>query len=249
MNLSLFDFIENLKIKKSKGSKKLILLLIVYFLINNCNFSGNNSIPSNENNNPKEISAINIPELLNALLIADNKLSPVLNYSDNGEKVYIYKKFPGEKDLTIKEIELWVESGSDYFKKNRINIQILLNYLNNLKVNNSIVNIDNGAWGLWIPEKNQIFLDKKLINMGSRVFLDVLRHESIHVAQSCFGGVRSNYPKRIGLPLEFNKEINMNLSHKFYSKNSREEIYIEREAFTYSKVDGAATKLLKKFCF
>ena len=53
--------------------------------------------------------------------------------------------------------------------------------------------------------------------------------------------------KRIGLPLEFSKNINLNL-HNFYSQNPEELINIEREAFTYSKIDGAAIKLLNKFC-
>ena len=84
--------------------------------------------------------------------------------------------------------------------------------------------------------------------MGSPTFLDVLSHEIIHVAQSCSTSSRKNFPKRIGLPLEFSKEINLNLSHNVYSRNSKEVMYIEREAFTYSKVDGAAIKLLNKFC-
>ena len=84
--------------------------------------------------------------------------------------------------------------------------------------------------------------------MGSPTFLDVLRHESIHVAQSCFSNSKNNFPKRIGLPLEFSKEINLNLSHNVYSQNSKEVMYIEREAFSYSKIDGAAIKLLNKFC-
>ena len=33
------------------------------------------------------------------------------------------------------------------------------------------------------------------------------------------------------------------------ANNSEEAILMEREAFTYSKVEGAAIKLLDKFCF
>lgn len=248
MNL-LFDCFKNLKIKLSKSSNKYILLLLLNFLINSCNFSVINSTPSNENNNAKKISKINISELLRALVIADSRLTPVLEYSDIGKYVYRYKKFPGDIELTIDEIEEWYKLGSDFFIRDRRNIQTLLNHLNNIKVNNSIINLDNDALGLWIPRENQILLNEKLINKGSRLFLDVLRHESIHVAQSCFSGSRNNYPKRIGLPLEFTREINTNLAHKLYSNNSKEGILMEREAFTYSKVDGAAIKLLKKFCF
>ena len=102
--------------------------------------------------------------------------------------------------------------------------------------------------GTWTSSKNQILINNKTVKRGSRIFLEVLRHESIHVAQSCYHGSKNSYPKRIGLPLEFSKDLEMNLSHKLYSKNSAEGIALEREAFTYSKVDGAALKLLDQFC-
>ena len=121
-------------------------------------------------------------------------------------------------------------------------------FFNELKINSRLDQIDNGALGLWIPSKDLIIIDYKVIDMGSPIFLDILRHEVIHVAQSCFGGSRKTFPKRIGLPLEFSRDINLNLSHKVYSTNSEEVIYIEREAFSYSKIDGAAMKLLNKFC-
>ena len=85
--------------------------------------------------------------------------------------------------------------------------------------------------------------------MGSPTFLDILRHETIHIAQSCFNNSKNSHPKRIGLPLEFSKNINLYLTHQVYSNNSEELMYLEREAFTYSKVDGAAEKLINKFCF
>ena len=84
--------------------------------------------------------------------------------------------------------------------------------------------------------------------MGSPTFLDVLSHEAIHVAQSCFSGSRKNFPERIGLPLEYSKESNLNLSHNLYSNKPEEIMNLEREAFTYSKVEGVAIKLLNNFC-
>ena len=84
--------------------------------------------------------------------------------------------------------------------------------------------------------------------MGSKTFLEVLRHEVIHVAQSCFSGSRLKTPQRIGLPLEYSKNLNINLDHNMYSKKSDEVINLEREAFTYSKEKGVAIKLLNDFC-
>ena len=43
-------------------------------------------------------------------------------------------------------------------------------------------------------------------------------------------------------------ELNLNLSHNFYSKKSEEVINMEREAFTYAKEEGVAIRLLNEFC-
>ena len=84
--------------------------------------------------------------------------------------------------------------------------------------------------------------------MGSSTFLEVLSHEAIHVAQSCLSGFRNNFPERIGLPLEFSKELNFNLSHNLYGNKSQEVMNLEREAFTYLKIEEAAIRLLNNFC-
>ena len=64
---------------------------------------------------------------------------------------------------------------SDFFRKDRVNIRANLNALNRLAVNNSIVSIESGAWGFG-SSKNHVLIDEKVIKMGSRIFLDVLRH-------------------------------------------------------------------------
>ena len=97
--------------------------------------------------------------------------------------------------------------------------------------------------------KEVLHLTTELIKSGSYIFLDVLNHEIIHIAQSCYGNSLTSIPKRIGLPLDFNKSIQTTLDHKLYSKNTKEGLLIEREAYTYSDKDGAAEKLLDRFCF
>ena len=228
---------------------KNFLIIFVLFIVNSCKLESNNSIKSENKIMKKELSSININNLLIALKKADSKLTPVLIYSENGNQFYKYQKFPGGKNLSLNEIKEWAKIGPNFFKKDMEFIKMILTKLNELEINNSIVNIDSGALGLWIPVKNNLLIDSKVISMGSRIFLEILRHESIHVAQSCYGGSKNNYPKRIGLSLEFSQDINNNLTHRLYSKNSKEGLFMEREAFSYSKVDGAAIKLLERFCF
>ena len=222
------------------------LIIIFSFFLSSCNFSAK-TFEEKTSKEKIKISYIDIKSLLKNLLISDSELIPRLITKD-GKKIYEYTKLPGDDDLTINEIEERILLGSDYFQTDRDQIVILLRKINELEINNQLTNIESGALGTWTASKKEILIDHKVVKRGSRVFLDVLRHESIHLAQSCYGGSKNSYPKRIGLPLEFSKDLEINLSHKLYKKNSEEGIYLEREAFTYSKVEGAAIKLLNKFC-
>ena len=226
-------------------------IILFSILLNSCNLSnGSNSLKNIKNNtqNITNLDSININNLLLELTEADKKLTPQIKYTNDGGSFYTYIKKPGEGDLSINEIKKRILLGNNFYEEDRQNIKILLKEINDLKINSKLSNINSGALGIWIPNRNLLVIDFKVIKMGSPTFLDVLRHESIHVAQSCFNKSKNNFPKRIGLPLEFSKEINLNLSHNVYSQNSKDVMYIEREAFSYSKIDGAAIKLLKRYC-
>ena len=229
------------------SSKIYNFFLTIFFslFLSSCSFSKNTF----EDKKKEEIAipTINIKSLLENLIIADSKLTPRLVLRD-GKKVYNFTKLPGDYDLTVKELEERISLGANYFKTDREQIVILLRKINELEISNQLTNIKSGALGTWTASKKQILIDYKVVKRGSRTFLDVLSHEAIHLAQSCYGGSKNSYPKRIGLPLEFSKDLETNLSHKLYRENSEEGIYLEREAFTYSKVKGAALKLLNKFC-
>ena len=230
--------------------KRLKFLLLIFFitLLFSCSKKYSESTYQDLAKNTQNNESININNLLLNLLEADKKLTPKIVYNRDGSSFYRYTKKPGEGDITLKDIKNRILLGSDFYEIDRENVRILLERINDLKINNRLDHIDSGALGLWIPSNDLIVVDYKVIDMGSSIFLDILRHEVIHVAQSCFSSSRKNFPKRIGLPLEFSRDINLNLSHKVYSTNSEEVMYIEREAFTYSKIEGAAIKLLNKFC-
>jgi len=232
------------------SSRKLKLLISIFFsiLLVSCSAKYSKSSYEELAQNSQNYESINLNNLMLSLLAADKNLTPKLIYNPDGSSFYRYTIKPGEGEISFKEIKKRVSLGSDFYKTDREKIKTLLTRINKLKINNKLDHIDIGALGLWIPNKDLIVIDYRVIMMGSPTFLDILRHEVIHVAQSCFSSSRKNFPKRIGLPLEFSRDINFNLSHKVYSKNSEEVMYLEREAFTYSKIDGAAIKLLNKFC-
>ena len=231
----------------SKNKYLIIVLFLLPISISCSSFKKENAL-KNFSNNQANNKSIDLNTLKVKLYSADKKLTPKLIRNNNGTSSYRYIKRPGEREISLKEVKERVLLGPNFYIKDRQNVITLLKRINELKINNKLDYIDSGALGLWIPSDDTIVIDYRVIDMGSPTFLYVLSHEAIHVAQSCFSGSRKKFPERIGLPLEYSKELNLNLSHKLYSKKSTEVINLEREAFTYAKEEGAAIRLLNKFC-
>ena len=228
---------------------KYFYLIFSFLVILNFSCSRNTKNSNNFERKTLNVEKIDIDQLIYDLKIADEKLTPKEVVLSNGNIVYQYFKLNSKKELTEKEIKERINLGSSFYKKERGKIKILLNKINSLNINNRLEYLNSGAMGLWIPSQKLILLNSELIKSGSYIFLDVLSHEIIHVAQSCYSNSLTSIPKRIGLPLDFNKSIQTSLDHKLYSKNTQEGLLIEREAYTYSDKDGAAEKLLDRFCF
>ena len=226
-------------------------LLTVFFLfpilISCSSPKKKNSFKNFSNNQAKNLS-INVNNLRINLYKADKKLTPKIIHNNDGTYSYRYFKKPGEGEISLEEIKERMILGPNFYQKEREDVINLLKRINKLKINNKLDYIKSGALGLWIPSDDTIVIDYRVVEMGSPTFLNILSHEAIHVAQSCFSGSRNKFPKRIGLPLEYSTELNLNLSHNLYSKKSEEVINLEREAFTYAKEEGVAVSLLKQFC-
>ena len=226
-------------------------LLIVFFLLPiliSCSSIKKKNSFKNFSNNETNNKSIDVNTLKVNLYSADKKLTPKLIQNNDGTYTYRYIKMPGEGEISLKEVKERVLLGPNFYGKDREIVIKLLKRINELKINNKLDYIESGALGLWIPNDDTIVIDHRVVEMGSRTFLNVLSHETIHVAQSCFSGSRNNFPERIGLPLEYSTELNLNLSHNLYSKKSEEVINLEREAFTYAKEEGVAIRLLNEFC-
>ena len=230
--------------------KKKFFFIFIFLLplLISCSSQKRKNLSHDFSNNYFHSQSINLTNLRINLYNADKKLTPKLIRKNDGSSFYSYIKKPSDGEISLDEIKERFLLGPDYYRNDRDDVINLLKRINELKINNKLGYIDSGALGLWIPSKDIIVIDYRVIEMGSKTFLEVLRHEVIHVAQSCFGGSRIKTPQRIGLPLEYSKNLNINLDHKMYSKKSDEVINLEREAFTYSKEKGIAIKLLNDFC-
>ena len=228
--------------------KFLFGLLFLLPLLIYCSSPKKKNSFNNFSNNHANNQSININNLSINLYNSDKKLTPTLIHNNDGTSTYRYIKKPGEGKISLEEVKERVLLGPNFYKKDREDVINLLKRINELKINNKLDYIESGALGLWIPSDDTIVIDYRVVEMGSPTFLNVLSHEAIHVAQSCFSGARNKYPERIGLPLAYSTELNLNLSHNLYSKKPEEIIKIEREAFTYAKEEGVAIRLLNEFC-
>ena len=230
-----------------KKTYSIIVFFLLPILISCSSIKKKNSFknfPNNQINN----KSIDVNTLKVNLYSADKKLTPKLIHNNDGTSSYRYIRMPGEGEISLREVKERVLLGPNFYRKDRESVIKLLKRINELKINNKLDYIESGALGLWIPNDDTIVIDHRVVEMGSLTFLNILSHEAIHVAQSCFSGSRNNFPERIGLPLEYSTELNLNLSHNLYSKKSEDVINLEREAFTYAKEEGVAIRLLNEFC-
>tara|TARA_Y100001970_G_C14255367_1_gene874939 strand:- start:7242 stop:7985 length:744 start_codon:yes stop_codon:yes gene_type:complete len=235
------------KNRQTGRSRYYYLLLIIFSLLIASRYN-NLLIIKNKNVDSQIIYSINTEKLLRELETSDRRWIPIRERKANGDINYKYKKRSADRDFTIFELEEMIKIGPDYFINERNEIRKLLIKLKEIGVNTELKNINTEADGLWDWQQRKISITNSLVQQGSVPFLEVLRHEAIHTAQSCFSGNINSRPVRIGLPLQFSKDIDTLLKHNIYGKNSQEGIYLEREAYTYSKKQNIALNLLNKLC-
>ena len=143
-------------------------IILFSILLNSCNVSsGSNSLKNIKNNtqNIATLDSININNLLLELTEADKKLTPQIKYTNDGNSFYTYIKKPGEGALSINEIKKRILLGNNFYEEDRQNIKILLKEINDLKINSKLSNINSGALGIWIPNRNLLVIDFKVIKV------------------------------------------------------------------------------------
>ena len=184
----------------------LMVFFLLPILISCSSPKKKNSYKNISNNQTKNLS-INVNNLRINLYKADKKLTPKIIHNNDGTSTYRYIKKPDEREISLEEVKERVLLGPNFYQKDREDVIDLLKNINRLKINNKLDYIESGALGLWIPSDDTIVIDYRVVEMGSPTFLNVLSHEAIHVAQSCFSGSRNKFPERIGLPLEYSKDL------------------------------------------
>ena len=188
-------------------------------------------------------------DLLNyKLKIADNNLIPKLKIDTKGNKSYSYKKNEFSKNLSLIEIEEFINNPPD-FEIEKLFIKNIIYIFHELGINVIIKNFKNNEIaGEWDYKNKIINLNLNLIESGTKIFTRVLNHEVIHIAQSCMRGNISSRPTKIGLNLNLDKEKNYLLSSEIYKKQSKKNLIFEKEAYSYEDDFNVGLELIKKYC-
>ncbi len=199
-------------------------------------------------NNSMPVSTLNLQTLFRRLQAADMNWKPFKVLSSNGTISYRYRPIKGEARLSEARIKDRMDNFSTIFEKEKSEISAIFKLLEEIGVSVYELQMNNDIEGMWVPIERAIYLSTSLGEKGSLNFHEVLAHEAIHVAQSCSTGSINSTPVRLGLPLKSSFSINKSLSHPAYVLNLQEGIYLEQEAYSYSKKIGFAAGLLKQFC-
>ena len=187
--------------------------------------------------------------LIRKLETADKKLIPKYEPNPQGGGSYKYKKTKFSPDLSLSEIEEWINNPPKFdAEKNFILEQI--NLLDNLDITVAFVNFENNKIAAeWVNKRKFLKINIQSIKNGTKVFAKILNHEIIHIAQSCNGGKVTSRPVLLGIDINLNKEEKHFLASKIYKSKSKKELNLEKEAYSHQKNLDFGKELITKYCF
>lgn len=137
--------------------------------------------------------------LLERLKQADQAWIPRAEPLPEGGVRYLYRRRPGDPELTIPQIRALIAQPPDHGPEHQAIVRMLTT-LERLGVAVGLVEpIKPGAAAEWDPQARTLRIRPDVPDQGSVEFARVLNHETIHVAQSCAGGGVGAMPRPLGL--------------------------------------------------
>ncbi|MBM5802603.1 MAG: hypothetical protein FJ078_00555 [Cyanobacteria bacterium K_DeepCast_35m_m2_155] len=186
--------------------------------------------------------------LLQRLATADLQWRPRSEPLPNGGTRYVYRKRPGEPDLSLAEIKALM-ANPPRFEAERAAISDLWAQLQRLGVRLKLEQPrKSGAAGEWDPAARTLRIKPAVVDKGSAEFARVLNHEAIHVAQSCSGGGISATPRPLGLPQQLPARLQSVLQQPTYARADARERLLEREAYANQEELQLGLTLLRIHC-
>ena len=187
-------------------------------------------------------------ELIAQLRAADRKWLPVQKRLPGGGVRYLYKRRPGDPELSIAEIQQLMNNPPSYVMEREAIVELL----RTMEAANVRLLLSDpkksGAAGEWDHGQRTMRIDPAVVSKGTVEFAEVLNHEAIHVAQSCTGGSIWARPQRLGIPTDLKPEVAVHLDDPLYAAISNEERDLEKEAYANQHVIGLGASLIRSHC-
>jgi hypothetical protein len=196
----------------------------------------------------RETSSLDRIDLFTKLEEADSTWQPQEELLPDGSRQYRYKKRPGEPDLNLAELRALINEPPTFDIERKV-INSLLETLQSAGVRVMLApTLKQGAAAEWDHHHGTMRIKPEVIDSGSKDFLRVLNHESIHVAQSCRAGSLYSKPKPLGLNISTIPEFEAPLASSIYADIPHEDKVLEKEAYSLQNDTFNALKLLSKEC-
>ncbi len=188
------------------------------------------------------------PSLLSKLENADRDWVPKAESLSDGTVRYLYKRRPGDPELSIAEIRALILDPPSYLAERRA-IADLLGLLQSSGVVVLLREpIKRGAAAEWDPQERSLRIRPDVPGRGSVEFARVLNHEAIHVAQSCAAGGLDAAPRILGLTVTRTPTLAAQLQEPLYASASEAEKAMELEAYAHQDRLGVGLDLVKRHC-
>lgn len=186
--------------------------------------------------------------LFSQLDAGDRQWQPQATAIPGGGVRYTYKHIAGEPPLTLEQIKALIRN-PPRFDQERLAIRQLLAALRRSGV--AVVlgqPRKQGAAGEWEPRRMVVRIRPDVPGKGSREFVRVLNHESIHVAQSCRNGSIHAQPVPLGLSRAVDARQLRNLAAPLYANATPRERALEEEAYANQHNLSLGRQLLQAHC-
>ena len=186
--------------------------------------------------------------LLAQLQEGDRQWLPRAEPLEDGGIRYLYKRRPGEPELSIAQIKDLIAHPPSHEAERRAIIE-LLELLQRHGVAVSLSEpIKTGAAAEWDPQQRSLRIRPDVPTHGSVEFGRVLNHEAIHVAQSCAAGGLAAQPRILGIAAPLTPALKAQLDEPLYAAASEAERAMEVEAYAHQERLGVGLALVKLHC-
>jgi len=186
--------------------------------------------------------------LYEQLAAGDRRWLPTAEPLPDGSTRYLYKRRPGEPELTVNEIQALMADPPSHEQELQA-IATLLRTLEKARVRLVLEEPrKTGAAAEWDHLARTLRIQPDVPQKGTVDFAQVLNHEAIHVAQSCAAGGLRLRPRVLGLSRKLDPALQRHLDEPLYAGASPWEKELEQEAYANQHDLELGATLVRSHC-